>query len=187
VEHPKPGADYYLRVAYHHKSRKLMGRKRFEVESDQFKLPINTLHKVEFNATKPVTSTQDVHSIKLSGPGFSVVIDKKSGLISQLNKGNVNLIVLNGGPQVHLWRAPHRNDDMWAYRLWEKYGVQNLQHSLLKINVQQVNRNAVNVTVLTKSEGKKALACIIPQLTLSAVMVLSRLTTTFSLPVLKSI
>jgi beta-galactosidase len=155
ISEPKPGAEYFLRVAYRQKSSTLWAEKGFETATEQIKLPVNTIRKTEVATTLPVTLTQDAQLVKVSGKGFSVVIDKKTGLVSQLNKDNVNILAPQGGPQVHLWRAPHRNDDMWAYNLWEKYGVQSMQHSLVKINVQQVNKTAVKVVVVTKEEGKE--------------------------------
>ncbi len=154
VESPKPGAEYFLRVSYRQKEASLWAPKGFEVAADQFKLPINTLPKVEAISNIPVTYNQDANTIKVNGLGFSVSISKKTGLISEINKNNANLIMPGGGPQINLWRAPHRNDDMWAYDVWEKYGVQSLQHTLVKINVKQVNRNLVNVAVTTKETGK---------------------------------
>ena len=32
-----------------------------------------------------------------------------------------------GGPKLHLWRAPHRNDDMWAYDDWQQLRPDRLE------------------------------------------------------------
>jgi len=45
-------------------------------------------------------------------------IDKKAGTFSSLETGGHNLLKKDGGPMLHLWRAPHRKDDMWAYEDW---------------------------------------------------------------------
>ena len=47
IEHPKAGAEYFLRVSYTQKEKTLWADKGFEVASAQFKLPVNTLPVVE--------------------------------------------------------------------------------------------------------------------------------------------
>lgn len=75
--------------------------------------------------------------------------------MSQLLKGGINMLTANGGPKVHLWRAAHRNDDMWANSAWEKYGVNNLQFSLVDIKAQAVDMFTVKVTSTVRAEGKE--------------------------------
>ena len=155
IEDPQPGTEYYLKVSYRQKSKTLWSEKGNEVAWEQFKLPVNTLRKpVDKDVKQPaLTLFQNAEMIKISGKDFAISFDKKTGLISQLSKQNVNLLTVNGGPQIHLWRAPHRNDDMWAYTLWERYGIQNLQFTVADINVKQAN-GAVVVSISTKGKGK---------------------------------
>jgi len=155
IEHPKPGAEYYLRVSYMQDNKTLWADKGYEVAWDQFKLPVNTLPVVEVKSTKPVALSQTPQLIKVTGQGFSVSFDKKTGLMSQLLKGGANLLTAAGGPKVHLWRAAHRNDDMWANSAWEKYGVNNLQFSLVDIKAQSVDMFTVKVTATVKGQGKE--------------------------------
>ena len=60
---------------------------------------------------------------------MTIKFDKNTGLMSQLMKDGVNLLTSDGSPKLHLWRAAHRNDDMWANRDWEKFGVNNLKNT----------------------------------------------------------
>lgn len=155
IEHPKPGAEYYLRVSYAQSQKNLWADKGYEVAWDQFKLPVNTIAVVEAKSTKPVALSQTPQLIKVTGQGFSISFDKKTGMMSQLLKGGVNMLTANGGPKVHLWRAAHRNDDMWANSVWEKYGVNNLQFSLVDIQAQAVDMFTVKVTSTVRAQGKE--------------------------------
>lgn len=154
VDNPKPGAEYYLRVSYTQKDKTLWAEKGYEVAWDQFKVPINVIPAVEPKVTQPVALTQTPQVIKVTGNGFSVSFDKKTGLMSQLLKGTTNVLTANGGPKVHLWRAAHRNDDMWAYNNWEKYGLTDLKYSVVDIKAQSVDMFTVKVTSTVKAEGK---------------------------------
>ena len=116
IEHPKAGAEYFLRVSYTQKEKTLWADKGFEVASAQFKLPVNTPPVVETEVTQPVKMIQNAQSVTISGNGFSVGFDKKTGFMNQLVKNGINLLTSDGSPKLHLWRASHRNDDDWAYR-----------------------------------------------------------------------
>ena len=65
VEHPKTGAEYFLRISYKQKSKTLWAEKGFEVAEEQFKLPINTLRVEEPKATQPIKLTQDAQTVKV--------------------------------------------------------------------------------------------------------------------------
>ncbi|PJJ83096.1 glycoside hydrolase family 2 TIM barrel-domain containing protein [Mucilaginibacter auburnensis] len=155
IEHPKPGAEYYLRISYTQSNKTLWADKGFEVAWDQIKIPVNTATVVEPKSTQPVALSQTPQTIKVTGNGFSVSFDKKTGEMSQLMKGGLNVLTANGGPKPHLWRAAHRNDDMWANNIWEKYGVNNLKFSLVDIKAQAVDMFSVKVTSTIKGEGKE--------------------------------
>ena len=75
--------------------------------------------------------------------------------MSQLTKNGVNLLVADGAPQLHLWRASHRNDDDWAYQQWQKFGVNALQYSLVDFKVEVLDKTSVKVTSTTKANGKE--------------------------------
>ena len=75
--------------------------------------------------------------------------------MSQLTRNGVNLLVANGAPQLHLWRASHRNDDDWAYQQWQKFGVNALQYSLVDFKVEVLDKTSVKVTSTTKANGKE--------------------------------
>lgn len=155
IEHPKAGSVYYLRISYKQKEKTLWADKGFEVATEQFKLPVNTLPVAESKVTQPVKLVQNNQSAIVSGKDFSVSFDKKTGFMSQLTKNGINLLTVDGAPKLHLWRASHRNDDDWAYRQWEKYGVTALQYKLVDFKVEIIDKVSVKITATTKADGKE--------------------------------
>ncbi len=155
IEHPKAGAEYFLRVSYKLKDKTLWADKGFEVASDQIKLPLNTPPVAEVGINQPVKMVQDAQSVTISGNGFSVVFDKKTGFMNQLVQNATNILTSGGSPRLHLWRASHRNDDDWAYRQWEKYGVNALQYTLVGFRAEVIDNFSVNVVSTVKADGKE--------------------------------
>jgi beta-galactosidase len=155
IEHPKAGAEYFVRVSFTQKGKTPWADKGFEVAYEQFKLPINTLPVAEAKVVQPVKLVQNEQIATVSGKNFSVSFDKKSGFLSQLTQNGTNLLVANGAPKLHLWRAAHRTDDDWAYRQWEKFGVTTLQYTPVDYKIETVDNSTVKITSTTKAEGKE--------------------------------
>ncbi len=155
IEHPKTGAEYFLRISYKLKEKTRWAEKGFEVATEQFRLPINTPPIIETKVTQPVKLVQNSQSAIISGKDFSVSFDKKTGFMSQVTKNGVDMLVADGAPKLHLWRASHRNDDDWAYQQWQKFGVNALQYSLVDFKVEIIDNASVKVTSTTKADGKQ--------------------------------
>lgn len=155
IEQPNAGAEYFLRVSYRLKEKTQWADKGFEVASTQVKLPVNTPPAPREYASQPVKLVQDAQSFTVTGDGFSVAFDKKTGFISRLTSNGKDLLAEDGSPKLHLWRASHRNDDDWAYRQWEKYGITSLQYTLVEINAEVLDNSSVKVTSTTKADGKE--------------------------------
>ena len=128
-------------------------KKGYEIAAAQFQLPI-TAPSAAATAAQPVTLTQDDKTITVAGEGFSVVFHKASGMITALSRDGVNVLAAGCGPRLHLWRAPHRNDDMWAYDEWHKYGLDNLKFKVLQINATQTGPASVRVVAEIQADGK---------------------------------
>jgi len=154
IADPKAGAEYFLRISYTQKEKTLWADKGFEVASEQFKLPINTPPVEETKVIQAVKLSQDAQIIKVAGNGFAVAFDKKTGFMTQLEKDGVNLLTDEGAPKLVLWRAAHRNDDMWGYKMWERYGLNDLKYSLVDLKVVPVDKNSVKVISTVKADGK---------------------------------
>jgi beta-galactosidase len=152
---PKPGAEYFLRVAFTETKDRLWAKAGYEMAAAQFKLPVEAPASVADSANmRPVKLAQDARQITVTGNGFSIVFDKTKGTIAQLNRDGVNLLMADGGPRLHLWRAPHQTDDMWAYNDWSKYGITDLKWTTQSITAEPVGNSAVRITTSLQGEGK---------------------------------
>lgn len=160
IENPKPGAEYFLRISYRLNEKTLWADKGFEAASEQFKLPVKTPQPAETNITQPVSLSQDAQSIKVTGSGFTVIFDKQSGFLSQLVKNGINLLTADGSPKLHLWRAPHRNDDMWAYEQWERFGLNNLKYSLADLKTEIIDNYSVRIVSTVKADGREGFGAV---------------------------
>jgi len=97
---------------------------------------------------------QNEKEVTVKGSGFTVVFDKAAGTFSGFEKNGVNILNKDGGPRLHLWRAPHRNDDMWADRNWVLSGLRELQWTTQKVAAEQISSSSVKISVSLLAEGK---------------------------------
>ncbi len=148
------GAEYFLRIAFSLTNDQLWAKKGFEMVSEQFRLPFETLAVKPDIAFDPVNLTQTDKEITVKGSGFTVVFDKAAGTFSSFEKNDVNMLLKDGGPRLHLWRAPHRNDDMWADRGWVSSGLRELKWTTQTVNVEQISTSSVKITVALLAVGK---------------------------------
>ena len=121
------GAEYFLRISFTLANDQFWAKKGFEMVSEQFQLPVEAVATKPDTAMNPVSLIQNDKEITVKGTGFNVVFDKVAGTFSSLEKNGVNMLLKDGGPRLHLWRAPHRNDDMWADRSWVTSGLRELK------------------------------------------------------------
>ena len=148
------GAEYFLRISFSLANDQVWAKKGFEMVSEQFKLPVEALAVKPNTNLNPVTLVQNDKEITIKGSGFTVVFDKVAGTFSNLEKNGVNMLLKDGGPRLHLWRAPHRNDDMWADRGWVSSGLKELKWTTQSVNVEQKSPSSVTITVALLAEGK---------------------------------
>ena len=152
-----PGVEYFLRVSFKLAKDELWAKAGHEIAWQQFKLPVSADTLVASVARmKPVTMKQDAANIAITGNGFSVTFDTATGFISALQRDGINLLAANGGPRLHLWRAAHRTDDMWAFNDWKRYGLIDPQWKALSISAQQSGPSVVRVTATLELQGSGA-------------------------------
>lgn len=154
ISDPKPGAEYFLRISFKLSKDEIWAARGYEIASHQFLLPVKSPVAAEAKPAGPVTMIQDEKAITLSGRGFSLVFDKESGTFSTMGKNGVNILLPDGGPRLHLWRAPHRNDDMYADRAWTNEGIKELTWTVKEILSTQVSPSDVSISVKLAGEGK---------------------------------
>jgi beta-galactosidase len=155
IEHPKAGAEYFVRVSFTQKEKTLWAEKGFEVAEEQFKLPVSMLPVEEPKVTQKIKVIQDAQAVKINGNGFAITFDKKSGFLTQLIKDGKNVLTDNGSPKLYLWRAMHQTDDWWANREWERFGVNDLKYSLVDLKVESIDNFSAKVISVIKAEGKE--------------------------------
>jgi beta-galactosidase len=154
ISNPKEGAEYFLRISFSLSKDELWAKKGFELVSEQFKIPVQSVAaKPSFSSAK-VSMNKTEKEIIVTGNDFKIIFDMRSGTFSSLEKNGVNILQKGGGPILHLWRAPHRNDDMWADRSWVSSGLRDLKWTTKSVATRQISNSSVEIIVSLVAEGK---------------------------------
>ena len=148
------GSEYFLRISYSLVNDQIWAKKGFEMGSQQFKLPVEALAAKTNPVQKPVSLTNNDKEVIVAGTGFKVIFNKATGTFSSLEKNGTNLLLKDGGPRLHLWRAPHKNDDMWADRSWASSGLRELKWTTKSVEAVQKTPSSVTISVKLTAEGK---------------------------------
>ncbi|TCD11577.1 DUF4981 domain-containing protein [Pedobacter frigidisoli] len=153
VVKPKPGSEYFLRVSFDLAADKNWAKKGYEVAEQQLEIPIG-IPAAEINAGGNLTLSDSKKSINIKGSDFALTFDKEEGTFTKMEKDGENVLQDNGGPMLHLWRAPHRKDDMWAYEDWEKNGLKSIKWITNEVTNSQLSTNKVQIKVSLTGTGK---------------------------------
>ena len=155
IQKVNQGSEYFLRISFSLAADQIWAKKGFEIASQQFLIPVNNIAaKIEPVNLNPVKLTVADNYINVTGTGFTVIFDRQSGTFSRLEKNGINIIKSDGGPRLHLWRAPHRNDDMWADRSWVTSGLRELKWTAANVTSEQLDPSTVRISVNLKGEGR---------------------------------
>jgi beta-galactosidase len=114
VEAPQnslPGAEYILDVSFKLKRDMPWAQAGYEVAWEQF--PLAALDQPDEDASAksnalPLTLAQSPDLYVISGDGFSVTVERATGLLSSIRSGDTELLDGPMGP--NFWRAPNDND-----------------------------------------------------------------------------
>ena len=153
IQKVNAAAEYFLRISFALAADKVWAKRGFEMVSEQFKVPGEAISVKTNSPANPVNLVQNDKEITVKGSGFTVVFDKAAGTFTSLEKNGVNILLKDGGPRLHLWRAPHRNDDMWADRSWVTAGLRELKWTTQSIAVEQKSPSSVTITVKLSAAG----------------------------------
>jgi len=120
---PKPGVEYFVTLSAKTTVAKNLLPVGWEIASEQFKLPIEA-PKAQFDIAKAGNvSYKEGASIDITGNGFSLAIDRKTGIITSYKSKGKELLLNGYGPRPAFWRAPTDNDYGWRVprvcRLWK--------------------------------------------------------------------
>lgn len=158
--HRTPGAEYFLNVRFAIKKDALWAKAGYDVSNTQLEWPVDGQIAATASTTAaPLKRTEDADFITLTGETFEVQFDKHKGTLSRLTSHGTNMLKEDGG-RLHLWRAPHRNDDMWADEGWEKYGLKNLQWTVKNISAASTSDGMAAVTFFLEGTGKEGFSII---------------------------
>jgi beta-galactosidase len=150
---PKPGAEYFVKISFTLANDQNWARKGYEVATQQFELPILIpVNEVLSKENLSLNDTKELITIK--GIDFNIEFNKAKGTFSKMEKNGKNIIQNNGGPMLHLWRAPHRKDDMWAYPNWEKNGLKSITWVSDDVQASQVSTNIIEIKASLTGTGK---------------------------------
>jgi len=150
---PKPGKEYFIRIAFDLDKPVKWAAKGFEVASNQIELPVAVAAAKTNDDGAKLTVSDANGSINIQGDHFSIVFDKAKGTFSNMESHGRSLLQKDGGPMLHLWRAPHRNDDMWAYNDWMKYGLNAIEWKADSVNYKQLADNRVEISAVLNGNG----------------------------------
>jgi beta-galactosidase len=150
---PKPGAEYFLRISFNLVADNIWAKKGFEVAAQQLELPISLPAVVADNGSKLILN-DSANMISIKGADFNLEFDKIKGTFSKMEEGGKEILQKDGGPMLHLWRAPHQKDDMWAYEIWEKQGITALTWTTEKVISKQLADNVVEINATLSGTGK---------------------------------
>ncbi|MFD0793107.1 glycoside hydrolase family 2 TIM barrel-domain containing protein [Mucilaginibacter litoreus] len=150
----KPGKEYFIRLSFHLKTAQSWAPAGFEVAEQQIVIP-NARMAVKVKSAKGILKTSDDgRLITIRGNAFTVVFDKSQGTFVKLEENGQNLLTENGGPRLHLWRAPHQIDDMWAYQNWERKGITELKWKVNSATYSQGN-DGVRIVANLSATGRQ--------------------------------
>ncbi|WP_114940644.1 glycoside hydrolase family 2 TIM barrel-domain containing protein [Mucilaginibacter endophyticus] len=152
---PKPGAEYFLRISFDQAADNMWAKKGYEVAAQQLELPVAIPAAKEPAATSKLSLSNEDNKIKVKGTGFALEFDVTKGTFTKMEKDGENVLQDNGGPMLHLWRAPHRIDDMWAYEDWVKYGLKEITWKTSDVQGKQLANGEVEIKASLTGTGKK--------------------------------
>lgn len=151
---PRPGVDYWLDLSFHLKSDTLWAKAGHEVARAQFQVPASAPRPTLAKSTMPpVTMTQTDESVYIVGADWDIIVDKRSGVISEWQKAGK--AVVKTGPLANLWRAPTDNDrNLWGEEQmavhWREAGFDRLRQTVAGVTVAAVSPCEVQVTVTAR-------------------------------------
>lgn len=151
---PVPSAEDFLRIAFSLPEDQPWAKAGFEVASEQFALPTAAAMGVTTVSNAPLKLTREGDRITVANDRFRVVFDRAAGTMVELGPVGGNVLRPDGGPRLHLWRAPHRNDDMWAYQEWERVGLTDLTRETVLFDGEAVGADTARVEIGVMATGK---------------------------------
>ncbi|MDO0909978.1 glycoside hydrolase family 2 TIM barrel-domain containing protein [Streptomyces sp. DT2A-34] len=107
---PAPGAEYFLELSFRTKETTKWAKAGFEVAKQQLAVDAGSpaVTPAPLDSVPALTYEDGDGAVTVTGEGFSVTVDKKSGVITSYKARGAQLIT--SGPAPNFWRAPTDND-----------------------------------------------------------------------------
>ncbi|MFF9277331.1 glycoside hydrolase family 2 TIM barrel-domain containing protein [Streptomyces griseosporeus] len=107
---PVPGAEYFLELSFTTRESTPWARAGFEIARTQLPLDAGSpaVSPVPLTSVPALTHHDTGTAVTVTGRGFFVTVDKRTGVITSYEAGGEPLIV--SGPAPNFWRAPTDND-----------------------------------------------------------------------------
>lgn len=153
---PTPGHEYFVRISFDLNEDQIWAKKGYEVAAQQIELPV-AIPAAKQNVQGGNLSLNDTNDeIIIKGTDFDLEFNKVKGTFTKIKKNGNNLLQNEGGPMLHLWRAPHQKDDMWAYHNWDKYGLKNISWVTDAVMAKQLSSGSIEIKTNLTGTGKEA-------------------------------
>lgn len=152
----KPGTEYILRISFETQRNERWAPAGFEVAAQQFVTGQSADRTVANTGLihGALSVTEDTAAITVTSADFQILFGKSKGSIGSIKIRGREILRPDGGPVLHLWRAPHQKDDMWAYPIWRKYGLNQLTWEV--VTMQHTGTDtSVQVSVDLNGKGKE--------------------------------
>ena len=155
---PEPGTEYFLTFTATTKADQGLVPAGHECASEQFKLPYTVKPASMLAVNMPALDMSDTdQEVTITGPDFSITLDKVAGVLTSLRKKNVE--TLTSGPVPNFWRAPIDNDfgnDLHKRsRIWRQAGTRREVVSTQVIRISSTMVQATVVFALPDEQGTK--------------------------------
>jgi beta-galactosidase len=145
---PAPGAEYFLRLSFTTKEPAPWAEAGFEVARQQ--LPVDAgsppVTPQPLDSVPALSYDDGDAAVTVTGEGFSVTVDKVTGVITSYEAGGAQLIT--SGPAPNFWRAPTDNDkgngQHTRNQTWRDAGA---NRTVTDVSVRALRDRAVEITV----------------------------------------
>ncbi|WP_327667498.1 DUF4981 domain-containing protein [Streptomyces sp. NBC_00485] len=159
---PAPGAEYFLQLSFTTRESTKWAKAGHEVARHQLPLDAGSpaITPVPLDGVPALRHEDGARSVTVTGRGFSVTVDKKTGVITSYRADGAELI--SSGPAPNFWRAPTDNDrgngqhtrnqtwrDAGTHRRVTDVGVRALRDRAVEIKVAGTLPTTVESTYTT--------------------------------------
>ncbi|WP_240436890.1 glycoside hydrolase family 2 TIM barrel-domain containing protein [Streptomyces sporangiiformans] len=145
---PAPGTEYFLQLSFTTKEPTKWAKAGFEVAKRQLAVDAGgpAVKPVPLERVPALRHKAGDASVTVTGKGFSVVVDKRSGVITSYEAGGTRLIT--SGPAPNFWRAPTDNDygngQHTRNQTWRDAGA---RRKVTDVSVRALRDKAVEIKV----------------------------------------